>query len=138
MKQKYRIPLQVTDALLKLGEDIRNTRRRRRITMALLAGRAGINAITLGKIEKGHASTSIGAYASVLYELGMIKRLSDIADGRHDLTGRTLADERLPKRVRIRKDKNEGRGFGGNNDSATVSKPVPARKNENSQGEDNN
>ncbi|MDR2728584.1 MAG: hypothetical protein LBB56_05575 [Chitinispirillales bacterium] len=104
MRQKYPIPLPAAAALRKLGEDIRDARRRRRITMALLAERAGINVITLGKIEKGHESTSIGAYASVLYGLGMIERFRDIADGSHDLTGQMLADEKLPMRVRIRKN----------------------------------
>jgi hypothetical protein len=46
---------------------------------------------------------SIGGYASVLFSLGMIERLRDIADASHDLTGQMLADERLPKRVRITK-----------------------------------
>ena len=73
--------------------------------MALLAERAGINVITLSKIEKGHAGTSIGAYAATLFGLGMIERLRDIADGTHDLTGQMLANEQLPKRVRLHKRK---------------------------------
>jgi len=35
--------------------------------------------------------------------LGMLDRLQDIADGRHDLTGLMLEEERLPKRIRIPK-----------------------------------
>jgi len=88
-------------ALQKLGSDIRDARKRRRLTIALLAERAGITAMTISKIEKGHPGTSIGAYASVLFVLGMIDRLRDIADASHDLTGQMLATERLPKRVRI-------------------------------------
>jgi len=100
MPQKFPFPLPVSSALRKLGEDIRDARRRRRITMALLAERAGINVITLAKIEKGHSGTSMGAYAAALFGLGMIERLRDIADGTHDLTGQMLANEQLPKRVR--------------------------------------
>jgi DNA-binding XRE family transcriptional regulator len=100
MRQKNKIPIPVSTALRKLGSDIRDARRRRRITMALLAQRAGITVITLSKIEKGHSGTTIGGYASVLFCLGMIERFRDIADGSHDLTGQMLADERLPKRVR--------------------------------------
>jgi len=33
----------------------------------------------------------------------MLDRLQDIADGRHDLTGLMLEEERLPKRIRIPK-----------------------------------
>ena len=93
----------VEKVLRKLGEDMRDARRRRRITMALLAERAGINVITLSKIERGRAGVSMGGYASVLFALGMINRLRDIADASHDVTGQMLADERLPQRVRIRK-----------------------------------
>jgi len=105
MKRKVKIAIPVTNALRKLGEDIYDARRRRNITMALMAERAGINVITLSKIEKGHSGVSVGGYASVLFVMGMIDRLRDIADASHDLTGQMLADERLPKRVRIKRNK---------------------------------
>jgi len=108
MRQKYKIPTPVSTALRKLGEDMRDARRRRGITMALLAERAGITVVTLSKIEAGRSQTAIGGYASVLFCLGMIERLRDIADGSHDLTGQMLADERLPKRVRTRGARDRG------------------------------
>jgi len=101
MKQTLYLPLQAVNALKKLGEDIRDARKRRRITMALLAERARITPDTLKQIEKGNPSTSIGGYASVLYSLGMIGRLQDIADARYDLTGLMLEEENLPKRIRL-------------------------------------
>ena len=94
---------QVSNALNKLGSDIYDARRRRMITRALLAERARISPLTLAKIEKGDSGVSLGNYASVLFSLGMIERLRDIADARHDLTGQMLVDERLPERVRISK-----------------------------------
>ena len=105
MKQKLYLPLSSANALRKLGTDIRDARLRRRITMALMAERAGITADTLKQIEKGNPATSIGGYASVLYSLGMTARLQDIADARHDLIGQRLEEERLPKRVRMPKKK---------------------------------
>ena len=131
MKQKFPIPLSAASALRKLGEDIRDARRRRRITMALLAERAGINVITLAKIEKGHTGTSMGAYASALNGLGMLGRLRDVADGIHDLTGQMLADERLPKRVRIRRNRDD--------DEPAVKHPKGSRSvpEDNSQGSNN-
>jgi transcriptional regulator with XRE-family HTH domain len=105
MKQKLYLPLQAKNALEKLGSDIRDARRRRRITMALLAERARITPDTLKQIERGNPSTSIGGYASVLYSLGMTDRLRDIADARHDFTGQRMEEENLPKRVRMPKKK---------------------------------
>jgi len=101
MAKMIKVLPSVATALQKLGGDIRDARKRRRLTMALLAERAGIAQMTLAKIEKGDAGTSLGAYASVLFSLGMIERLRDIADASHDLTGQMLATERLPKRIRI-------------------------------------
>jgi len=100
MRRRHKIITPVASTLKKIGEDIKDARRRRNITMAILAERAGINIITLSKIEKGEAGVSMGGYASVLYSLGMIERLQDIADGRHDITGQTLMDEKLPKIIR--------------------------------------
>ena len=103
MKQKLYLPIPAENALLKLGSDICDARRRRRITMALLAERARITVDTLKRIESGNPATSIGGYASVLYSLGMTGRLSDIADCRYDLTGLQLEEENLPKRIRMSK-----------------------------------
>jgi transcriptional regulator with XRE-family HTH domain len=66
-----------------------------------MAERAGISRNTLRRVEKGDSTTSIGNYAAVLFVLGMIDRLADLADGMHDITGRQLVDEKLPQRVRI-------------------------------------
>jgi transcriptional regulator with XRE-family HTH domain len=94
------LPIPVIKALRKLGQDISDARRRRRIKMELLAQRAGISRGTLAKIEKGDPTTSIGRYALALFALGMIDRISDLADANHDLTGRQLEEENLPQRVR--------------------------------------
>ena len=90
----------VKNTLRKIGQDISKARRRRRITMALLSERAGILPKTLGRIEKGDPATSIAAYTSVLFSLGLIEKFRDIADVNNDLLGRELEEELLPKRVR--------------------------------------
>ena len=64
-----------------------------------MAERAGMARATLAKIEKGDPTVSLGGYASVLFVLGLTARLQDLVDAAHDLTGRELADEALPKRV---------------------------------------
>lgn len=100
------LPIPAIMALRKLGQDINNARRRRRITIKLMAERAGISRATIGKIENGDPTTSIGSYASVLFVLGMIEGLSDLVDAVHDLVGRSLEDEKLPQRIRIPNKKN--------------------------------
>src|SRR5450756_1697312 len=95
------IPIPVARALRKLGHDIRDARRRRRIPVAILAERASISRTTLNKAEKGEPGVSLGTYATVLFALGMVDRLADVADPRHDAVGRELEEENLPERIRL-------------------------------------
>jgi transcriptional regulator with XRE-family HTH domain len=95
----------VEHALRKLGQDISSARRRRRITKALMAERAGIALNTLSKIEQGGSSASMAAYASVLFVLGLTETLRDLADPSRDLTGLMLEEEQLPQRIRYSKTK---------------------------------
>jgi hypothetical protein len=98
------VPLPVRRALTKLGADIRDARRRRRISTTVMAERAMIVGATLQKAEKGNPSVSMGTYATLLFRLGLTERLADVADARFDTTGLALAlaleEERLPKRIR--------------------------------------
>lgn len=94
------LPIPVKRALRKLGGDIRDARRRRRIPAAIAAERASISRTTLGKIEKGNAGVALGIYATVLFVMGMIDRLADVADPRHDAVGLQLEEEHLPQRIR--------------------------------------
>lgn len=97
-------PIPVLRALAKLGEDVRDARRRRRVPMALLAERASISRTTLANIERGDAGVSLGNYARALFSLGLIDRLADLADARHDEVGLGIEQERLPQRIRLRKN----------------------------------
>lgn len=103
MKNKSELPLPVAKALRKVGQDISEARRRRRISTELMAERAGISRGTLAKIEKGDPTSSMGNYAAVLFVLGMVSRISDLVDANHDLIGRQIDEENLPKRIRPRK-----------------------------------
>jgi hypothetical protein len=57
---------------------------------------------TLSKIEKGDPGVTLGNFAGVLFVLGMIDRLGDLADVRSDALGLQLEEENLPKRIRLR------------------------------------
>jgi transcriptional regulator with XRE-family HTH domain len=103
IKHHNTLAIPVMRAFAKLGRDLKSARQRRRIPMALMSERASISRITLGKIEKGDPSVSIASYATVLFVLGMIERLSDLADVRQDQLGLELAEENLPKRIRLPK-----------------------------------
>ena len=93
----------VTRALRKLGHDIKDARRRRRITMAIVAQRASISKPTLIRVERGDPGVSIASYATVLFVMGMADRLADLVDPKNDPVGLQLEEENLPQRIRGRR-----------------------------------
>jgi len=95
------LPLPVRRALRKLGQDIKDARRRRRIPVSIAAQRASISKNTLLNIEKGDPAVAIGLYATALFVVGMVDRLADIADLKDDAVGLQLEGEQLPQRIRV-------------------------------------
>lgn len=97
------LPLPARKALAKVGHDIRDARRRRRIPSAVAAERASISRMTLHKVEKGDPGVAMGIYATVLFVLGLSERLAELADPAEDRTGLQLEAEHLPQRIRLGK-----------------------------------
>jgi hypothetical protein len=94
------LPLSVQRALRKLGEDISTARRRRNLTIALVAERAFVGRNTITRVEHGDPGVALGIYATVLFVLGLSDRLKDLVDPATDQLGLSLDIARLPKRVR--------------------------------------
>ncbi len=101
MKELTAIPIPVKRILRGLGLDIRTARLRRRITMQLMAERAGISRTTLAKVEKGDPSVTMGIYASILFVLGLLPNFETLFSGDKDRLGKMLEEEQLPKRIRL-------------------------------------
>ena len=88
-----------------MGEQIRMARLRRKLSVELVAERAGISRATLWAVEKGSSSVAIGIYAAVLHALnGMDKDLLLVA--KDDELGRKLQD--LDLQIRKRAPKKRG------------------------------
>lgn len=97
------LSLPVTRALTKLGRDVALARRRRRLTQASLAERAGIARKTLTRLEKGDPKVALEYLGRVLQVLGELERLEQLLDTGADEAGLLMMDEDLPQRVRVRK-----------------------------------
>jgi transcriptional regulator with XRE-family HTH domain len=69
----------------------------------MMAERVGVAKGTYARMEKGDPAVSMGAYAMALYVLGFGESFGDLVDMRSDEHGLILDEERLPKRVRIKK-----------------------------------
>ncbi|MER9316272.1 helix-turn-helix domain-containing protein [Mesorhizobium sp. M0659] len=103
MPTPHNPPAAVRRALRKLGADIHDARRRRRLPMAVMAERAFTSRSTLQRVEAGDTSVSIGIYAAVLQALGLLEGLGQIADIGKDHVGQTLATAELPRHVHLRR-----------------------------------
>ncbi len=90
----------VESVLKKLGKDMSDARKRRRISTILMAERVGITRVTLSRIEKGDPRVNMGAYAMVLHVLGKLDDLEMLVDRTRDPLGLDLMDEILPQRIR--------------------------------------
>jgi transcriptional regulator with XRE-family HTH domain len=94
-------PAAVLDAVVKLGQDIATARVRRQLREEDLAAKAGITRTTLRRVEAGALGTGVGAYAAVLWALGLHHDLADVAAPEHDVEGQTLEAARRGERVRL-------------------------------------
>ena len=90
--------------LAALGENIRLARLRRHLSTTILAERAGMTRMTLRAIERGEPTVSLGAYANVLFSLGLEKDLSFIA--KDDELGRRIQDADLVSNKKTKSKKN--------------------------------
>lgn len=95
MKTKITITPSTKRELRTLGAKLREARLRRELPQSLIAERASVSTDTIGRIEKGDAKVSIGAYAMVLQALGLLDGWGSVADS----LGAELADEQLRKRA---------------------------------------
>jgi transcriptional regulator with XRE-family HTH domain len=90
--------------LATLGENIKLARLRRKLSIRSMAERAGIATSTLGNIEDGSPSVSLGSYLQVLSVLRLEDDLLLIAD--KDPVGRQIQDAGLIVKKRApKKDK---------------------------------
>jgi len=96
-------PAAVRRALRKLGADIHDARRRRKLPMAVVAERAFTSRSTLQRVEAGDTNVSIGIYAGILHALGLLEGLAQVADISNDSVGQALASADLPKHVHLKR-----------------------------------
>ena len=97
------LPAKLRRGLKKFGEDIGFARRKRRLTVAMMAERIGVAESTYLRAEKGDPKVAFGVYAMVLFVLGFGDAIAELIDPRKDDQGLLLDAERVPKRIRVKK-----------------------------------
>ena len=100
---KDTLPVRIRRSLSKFGLDIATARKKRSLTLAMMAERLGVSVGTYSRVERGDPTVSMGTFAMALFVLGFGEPFADLVDVRRDDQGLLLDQERLPKRVRVRK-----------------------------------
>ena len=98
------MPPAVRRSLVKFGGDLSLARRKRHLTAKMMAERLGVSKATYQRVEKGDPGTSLGVYAMALFVLGFGEPFAEIIDQRRDDQGLLFDAERVPKRVRVKRD----------------------------------
>ena len=98
------LPPSVRRSLAKFGADLAIARRKRSLTVAMMAERVGVSKGTYLRAEKGDPTVAMGVYAMALFALGFGTILGGLVDSSSDEQGLLLDEQRLPKRVRTRKE----------------------------------
>ena len=93
-------PAAVVEVLRRLGANINTARLRRHLTLEDLARKAGISKETAFRVEEGRVTTSMAAYATMLWALGLHQGLGDMGAPESDTEGAMLAAADLGRRAR--------------------------------------
>ena len=100
MNKHKTIPAKAQDELIKLGQNLRNARKLRGLTMEDVASRALSTRETVRRLENGHAGVSLGTLVHILWVLQLESSLGEVASLALDQRKQELLDKLLGSRVR--------------------------------------
>jgi transcriptional regulator with XRE-family HTH domain len=87
-------PYPVEQAIKRLGANLRRARLRRNLTIENVAEKIGTGRHAVLAAEAGKPSTSIAAYAALLWIYDLLRPMEDLADPATDETGLAMASHR--------------------------------------------
>lgn len=93
-----KISLNQVKVLRSLGQQIRDYRKKMKISAVATAEAAGLSRVTLYRIEQGEPSVAMGAYISAISALGLTLDLNDLkSQSKKQLSSKKL----IPKKIRL-------------------------------------
>jgi transcriptional regulator with XRE-family HTH domain len=99
-KRTEQLPREVLKHITELGQHVRTARVRRRMSTEDFAQACGIGRRTLYRIESGDPGITLSVFLSVLWKLGLLDTLRDVANPDTDDHGKILEAASRPQRVR--------------------------------------
>jgi transcriptional regulator with XRE-family HTH domain len=84
-------PYAVEQTLKQLGVNLRTARLRRNLTIDDIAAKIGAGKRAIADAEKGKPSTGVAVYMALLWALGLLEQMADVAAPEKDEEGQALA-----------------------------------------------
>lgn len=100
LRYKLLLPEAITDLLTQVGANIDLARKRRRLTIGTVCGRAGITAQTYRRLAAGEPGIGLGVVAAVLSAINLEDDLALIASPATDEVGISMERAHQPKKIR--------------------------------------
>lgn len=91
--------IEVGSAVEALGMHLREARLRREVSIEEVAEKIGVTRQTVAEAEHGKATTSIGVYAGMLWALGLVSQLENLATQQMEPDDELAATEARRKRA---------------------------------------
>jgi transcriptional regulator with XRE-family HTH domain len=98
------LSLKMRQRMTQIGRNLQLARKRRRKTVQQAAEMIGTSASSVRRMEAGDPSVKFGTFLAAL-EVFQLEDSLRFAEPEDDLIGLTLEKQRLPKRVRMKKEK---------------------------------
>ncbi len=103
------LPLQVQEALLRLAQNLKVARQRRKMTQAQLAQKIMVSVGTIIRLERTPENVSLSVLAQVLFVLQLVPELAALASPERDTIGMQL--ELARGGVRVSRKQTSDPGF---------------------------
>ncbi|MDR3640561.1 MAG: helix-turn-helix domain-containing protein [Humidesulfovibrio sp.] len=103
------LPLQVREALLRLAQNLKVARQRRKMTQAQLAQKVMVSVGTIIRLERTPENVSLSVLAQVLFVLQLVPELAALASPERDTIGMQL--ELARGGVRVSRQQTSDPGF---------------------------
>lgn len=98
------LSLKMQERLAQIGRNLQLARKRRRKTLQQAAEMIGASQSSVRRMEAGDPAVKFGTYLAAL-EVFQLEDTLRFAEPGDDVIGMTLDKQRLPKRIRMKKEK---------------------------------
>ena len=90
--------------VMQVGRNLRTARKRRKKTISEVAEMVGVSVATVKRVEAGEPSVKFGIYLAIA-EVFQLEDSVRFAEPEADTIGMTMEKQRMPQRIRKKKDK---------------------------------